>query len=221
MTARNKAIGDAIPAIPTNVRFYRDNDLEQGTHAWRMWRRAVIGASEAPTIMDENPWNKRERLFEEKLGLRPEFAGNAATREGQMLEPYARAAVSEYLEISFEPAIAQSAEHLFIAASLDGIDEQSQALIEIKCGVKSYEESAETGDVPRYYMAQLQHQLMVTCLDLLHYVAYRPERPLIVIPVLRDDDYIARMLEAELAFAELLRAEGHRFQDAPRGTPVH
>lgn len=216
-------VGDGLvdaSSVTTDVRFYRDNDLEQGTYAWRAWRRSVIGASEAPTILGENPWNKRERLIEEKLGLRPEFAGNAATREGQALEPHARAAVSEYLDITFEPAIAQSAQHLFIAASLDGIDEHSQALIEIKCGVKSYEESAETGRVPGYYMAQLQHQLMVTCLDFLHYVAYRPERPLIVIPVARDDAYIARMLEAEVAFAEQLRAEGHRFQDTPRGTPV-
>lgn len=205
----------------TAVRFYRDNDLEQGTHAWRMWRRSVIGASEAATILGENPWSKSQKLFEEKLGLRPEFQGNAATREGQMLEPYARAAVSEYLEVELEPAIAQSAEHLFIAASLDGIDTSSQTLIEIKCGVKSYEESAATGMVPRYYMAQLQHQLMVTRIDMLHYVAYRPERPLIVIPVLRDGTYINRMLDAELRFAASLRDEGHVFQDAPRGVPVH
>lgn len=206
---------------PVAVRFYRDNDLEQGTAAWRTWRRSVIGASEAATILNENPWAKAQHLLEEKLGLRPEFQGNAATREGQALEPHARAAVSIHLGVHLEPAIAQSAEHLFIAASLDGIDADSQVLIEIKCGVKSYEESADTGRVPRYYMAQLQHQLMVTRLDLLHYVAYRPERPLIVIPVARDATYIERMLGAELRFAQLLRDQGHVFQDAPRGYPVH
>lgn len=202
------------------VRFYRDDDLEQGTHPWRAWRRSVIGASEAPTIMNENPWAKVQRLREEKLGLRPAFAGNAATREGQALEPHARAAVSEYLEVELQPAIAQSASHFFIAASLDGIDAASNTLIEIKCGVKSYEESETTGRVPSYYRAQLQHQLMVTQLDLLHYVAYRPGRPLIVIPVPRDAGYIQRMLEAELRFADDLRSAGHRFQDAPRGLPV-
>ena len=207
-------------ASAPRVRFYRDDDLEQGTNEWRAWRRAVIGASEAPTIMNENPWAKSARLIEEKLGLRAEFTGNAATREGQALEPYARAEASAYLDVQFEPAIAQSAEHLFIAASLDGIDAASETLIEIKCGVKSYEESAETGMVPRYYMAQLQHQLMVTCIDMLYYVAYRPDRPLVVIPVLRDSAYIKRMLEAELRFADHLRGEGHRFQDTPRGTPV-
>lgn len=205
----------------SSVRFYRDDDLEQGSHSWRAWRRSVIGASEAPIIMNENPWAKVQRLREEKLGLRPEFAGNAATREGQSLEPHARAAVSEYLEVELGPAIAQSASHFFIAASLDGIDAASNTLVEIKCGMKSYEESESTGRVPSYYRAQLQHQLMVTQLDLLHYVAYRPGRPLIVIPVHRDGSYIQRMLEAEMRFADTLRGEGHRFQDTPRGTPVH
>lgn len=125
-----------------------------------------------------------------------------------------------YLGIELQPAIAQSAVHLFIAASLDGIDAASNTLVEIKCGMKSYEESDTTGRVPCYYWAQLQHQLMVTQLHLLHYVAYRPERPLIVIPVHRDSAYIRRMLEAELRFAEALHSEGHRFQDAPRGVPV-
>ena len=216
----HKASGESTTSLVA-VRFYRDDDLEQGSHPWRAWRRSVIGASEAPTIMNENPWAKVQRLREEKLGLRPEFTGNAATREGQALEPHARAAASAYLGVDLEPAIAQSALHLFIAASLDGIDATSNTLVEIKCGVKSYAESDTTGRVPRYYWAQLQHQLMVTQLHLLHYVAYRPERPLIVIPVHRDAEYIQRMLEAELRFADTLRSEGHRFQNAPRGTPVH
>jgi len=31
-------------------------DLEQGTPQWLAWRRAGIGASEAPVIMGLSPW---------------------------------------------------------------------------------------------------------------------------------------------------------------------
>ena len=35
-------------------------NLEQGTDDWHAWRRQGIGASDAPTIMVENPWKSPE-----------------------------------------------------------------------------------------------------------------------------------------------------------------
>ena len=70
--------------------FYLIDDLEQGSAEWLDWRRGVIGASDAATIMGENPWASARRLLEEKLGLHQSFGGNAATREGHRLEEFAR-----------------------------------------------------------------------------------------------------------------------------------
>ena len=70
--------------------FYLIDDLEQGSTEWLNWRRGVIGASDAATIMGENPWASSRRLLEEKLGLHRSFSGNAATREGHRLEEFAR-----------------------------------------------------------------------------------------------------------------------------------
>ena len=70
--------------------FYLIDDLEQGSTEWLDWRRGVIGASDAATIMGENPWASSRRLLEEKLGLHQSFGGNAATREGHRLEEFAR-----------------------------------------------------------------------------------------------------------------------------------
>ena len=66
--------------------FYLIDDLEQGSSEWRAWRKGVIGASDAPKIMGENPWGSRSSLLDEKLGLVREFQGNAKTREGNSLE---------------------------------------------------------------------------------------------------------------------------------------
>ena len=75
--------------------FYFIEDLEQGSLEWHAWRRGVIGASDAATIMGENPWASAQRLLEEKLGLHRAFGGNAATREGHKLEEFAREALEK------------------------------------------------------------------------------------------------------------------------------
>ena len=48
--------------------FYLIDDLEQGSREWHAWRKGVIGASDAPKIMGENPWGSRASLLDEKLG---------------------------------------------------------------------------------------------------------------------------------------------------------
>jgi hypothetical protein len=72
--------------VPTLYPYYEIADLVQGTEAWLVWRRRVIGASDAPVIMKENRWTTSHYLMDEKLGIKQGFGGNAATREGHRLE---------------------------------------------------------------------------------------------------------------------------------------
>ena len=53
--------------------FIRRDDIAQGTAAWHDWRATVIGSSDAPAIMGENPWKSAKTLLEEKLGIRARF----------------------------------------------------------------------------------------------------------------------------------------------------
>jgi putative phage-type endonuclease len=64
--------------------------LEQGTDAWREWRHRGIGASEASTVMGENPFRTAADLFREKCGPVCEFEQDAAMARGLELEPEAR-----------------------------------------------------------------------------------------------------------------------------------
>ena len=68
---------------------YRRLTLVQGTRAWHDFRRSVIGASDAPTIMGENPWKSAAELLREKHSQADPWAGNAMTRRGSELEPAA------------------------------------------------------------------------------------------------------------------------------------
>ena len=72
-----------------NVRAYTIIDLEQGTPAWLEWRSQGIGASDAPTIMGENPWKRAADLLDEKCG-KLKSNSNAAMVRGSALEPEAR-----------------------------------------------------------------------------------------------------------------------------------
>jgi putative phage-type endonuclease len=194
------------------VSFYLIEDLEQGTDEWRAWRKGVIGASDAPKIMGENPWGSRESLMNEKLGRVPEFKGNSKTREGNSLEGDARDSLAKKFKMKIEPTIVQDSSEPFLAASLDGICNKLENIFEIKAGVKAYEHTQINRTVPSYYVGQLQHMLMVTQMDSLTYAVYRPGLPLLTLEVNRNESYIKRLRKKEKEFVEELAENGHDVQ---------
>ena len=200
--------------------FYLIDDLEQGSAEWLDWRRGVIGASDAATIMGENPWASATKLLEEKLGLHQSFGGNAATREGHRLEEFARESLEKKYRHKIMPTVVQDSKDPFLAASLDGIDSSNTRIYEIKCGLKSYEKTRDTGAVPAYYVAQLQHMMMVTQLDSLIFAAYRPDEKLISFEIERDERYIKRLRKEELNFIQELKSHNHYLQYEFRGYRV-
>jgi putative phage-type endonuclease len=192
--------------------FYLIEDLEQGTDEWRSWRRGVIGASDAPKIMGENPWGSRESLMNEKLGLVSEFKGNSKTREGNNLEGDARNSLAKKFKMKLQPTIVQDSSEPFLAASLDGICSKNEHIFEIKAGVKAYEHTQMKNSVPSYYIGQLQHMLMVTEMDSLIYAVYRPGMPLLTLQVHRNDSYIKQLRRKEKEFVAELQRHGHEIQ---------
>ena len=182
--------------------------IEQGSSAWHEWRRSVIGSSDAPAIMRENPWKSHKALIDEKTGVSKPFSGNAATRRGQILEPEARQKYEDINQISINPAVLQSIKRPWQAASVDGINYSNGAIVEIKCGQKSYEYTACTGKVPAYYFVQLQHILSVTEMQWIDYFSYLPSKAPLRLRVVRDESYIARLLAAEELFVNELRSRG-------------
>lgn len=200
--------------------FYLVDDIEQGTDRWHKWRRGVIGASEAVIIMGENRWKGRQQLMDEKLGLVTPFSGNAATQRGHDLEPHARKALEKKYKVQIEPTIVQDSREPFLAASLDGITAGRDEVYEIKCGVRAYEIVSQTRRLPSYYVAQVQHMMMITQHDSLKFAAFSPGDPLVVLDVKRDEQYIKRLRQREMDFAQELESRGHKLQYEFRGFRV-
>lgn len=201
--------------------FYLHEYITQGSDEWLDWRRGVIGASDAPTIVGENPWKSPAHLMNEKLGLVPEFKGNDKTREGQRLEGPARVELERRHSTKIRPVVVQDPELPFLAASLDGLCKSNSRVYEIKCGQKAYERTRRDQEPPDYYYGQLQHVLMVTGLDSLYFAAYRPNQPMIVLEVDRDDYYIKRLRKAEEEFVSNLMKRRHNVQRAFVGVFVN
>ena len=192
--------------------FYLIDDLDQGSSEWHAWRKGVIGASDAPKIMGENPWGSRTSLLEEKLGLVRGFQGNAKTREGNSLESDARKSLATKFKMKLKPTIVQDSNEPFFAASLDAICSNHLNLFEIKAGLKAYEHTQLTKSVPKYYIGQLQHMLMVTEMESLIYAVFRPSKPLLTLEIYRDESYIKSLRKKEKEFVRELENHGHQVQ---------
>jgi putative phage-type endonuclease len=195
-----------------NIAAFSLVDLEQGTPAWLDWRRGGIGASDAPTIMGENPWKSARALANDKLNRRGNGWTNAAMSEGNRLEPIARAAYAIASGVMAEPACLQSSTHGWMRASVDGLCLKTKRAVEIKCGKASYEKTAQSRKVPKYYVGQLQHILAVTGYDAIDFCVYYPGCEMIHFPVARDNDYIARLQLAEEKFWRVIEnaANGYK-----------
>jgi len=177
--------------------------LIQGTQEWLEVRKTHIGASDAPIIMGDSPWKTCYQLWEEKLDLCEQPRMNSAMQRGHDLEPIARQVYNDHTGNCAEPEVLFHPEHKWMMASLDGISLDRSIIVEIKCpGIHDHATAAK-GGIPEKYYAQLQHQLVVANLNLLHYFSYR-EGEFYLVEVERDEKYIHKMQSTEEVFWENL-----------------
>ncbi len=175
-------------------------DLEQGSEAWHEWRRHGIGASEAPTIMSENPWKTADELLEMRRGLQKRKPATKSMALGSALEPEARRAFEIEIGEAMSPICVQSVKFEWMRASLDGMAWDESRVVEIKCGARVYQETAMFRRVPRQYFAQLQHILAVTGLGEIDFWSFWPECCPVHLRVPRNEQYIRRLIAIEELF---------------------
>lgn len=171
--------------------------LEQGSELWKAWRKKTITATMAPILMEVSPFSDPRQLFLKIVGLLPEAEKNGAMARGLELEPVARELFNEAYNVKTKPVVMISDEHPGIGASLDGWDEETKTLIEIKCPGAADHKTAIKGLVPRHYYPQLAHQMIVADVEKCFYVSYRPNdvKGFVVVEVIRDRDYDKLLLD--------------------------
>lgn len=179
-------------------------DLEQGSQTWLEARQQKITATDASIITGVNPWCNPYILWKRKLGLEPPQPITPAMERGMRMEDEARRAFEEYTNIKVKPVVVESADKSWMMASLDGLDASRKHQVEIKCPNPATHAMAKAKQVPKYYEAQIQHQLAVTGLEWSYYFSYDGSEGAIV-EVERDQAFIDEMIEKEEDFFRRLR----------------
>jgi putative phage-type endonuclease len=180
-------------------------NLVQGSPEWLQWRSGRITATDAAIIVGLNPWKSPDELLDEKLGRVIPPPPNDRMKRGTLLEPTARALFIETTGIEVEPACVEHDKMWWHASSLDGLDATGKIIIEVKCPSAETHAMASVFDIPRYYYAQMQHQLISTGADICYYVSYYPDDPveqLHILEVYPDEVFMQSMLLLEQAFYE-------------------
>ena len=183
-----------------------NKELVQGSKEWLDMRKRCITSTDAAIINGTNTFygNSPYKLWQKKMGLLDEDPMNEAMMEGLTLETAARNWYNTENGTHFSPSITFNTDYEWVMASLDGYQEDLDYIIEIKCGIKTYEH-AETRFIPPYYYDQMQHALFASGKSSCKYICYRLDKDPIVMTVERDEDHIKRLLKKEIKFYEFVK----------------
>lgn len=175
----------------------------QGSKSWLSFRTGKLGASDASTIMGENPYETPSQFYD-RFMLGESKPKTPAMERGTRLEPLARKWLNDKIGTNYEPVVIQSRVYPGLIASLDGYFEDAEGnpfIVEIKCGGEKNHMIAVNGKVPGHYRAQLQHQMMLTGVDQMLYVSFDGESG-VILEVKKDEIYQKKLIYSELAFLD-------------------
>jgi len=175
-------------------------EISQGSPEWLALRKTKITATDANIVMGASHWKTRIQLYHEKLSDEPPMRPNERMQRGVDLEPIARDLFNVKTGYKMKPAVVVKD---WLMASLDGLDDSSGAILEVKCPGDKDHSTAKQGKVPSHYYPQLQHQMYVAGVQKAYYFSFDGMDGVIV-EVKRDDEYVQKMLEEERKFYECL-----------------
>ena len=180
--------------------------LAQGSAEWLVYRLDKRNASESAAVLGLSPWTTPYQLWQAKTGRLVQPVTMAMQR-GTDLEPAARRAYEDDTGLVMQPLVLEAG---FYSASLDGQTLDGDLILEIKCPLRGIRsdlwQDVSAGQVPEYYMAQVQHQLMVSGATKAHLWIYDGERGLLH-TIGRDDDLMARICAAWEVFQGYLDSD--------------
>lgn len=185
------------------------NKLQQGSKEWLAFRGTGLGASDAPVIMGESPWTTPFELWAHKTKLlqppEPHIMAAVAMKRGTDLEPKAREIYEKQTGYKLSIPNVEHELYPYIRASLDGLCDDPNVIVEIKSPGKADLIEASKGKVPKKYYWQLMQQLLlVPGAEWLDYVTYDGKETIYITKVERNKADEERLLKALLYFWNLV-----------------
>ena len=150
--------------MEANVKFC---NIDQRTPEWHAWRREGLTATEARTILGQDPYSSLEALWCRKMGREPEkdLTGIPAVQYGILHEEDCRTAwEARHGDIAL-PVCAMSDENPIFRASFDGLNSAGEP-VECKCVLEGTFQKVKTqgrlSEPYLWYVPQIQHQMLVS-----------------------------------------------------------
>lgn len=179
---------------------------DQGSPEWFAERKKRITASRFNEILSGTPaaWN---RVIAELDGVSRPFGGNEATRWGSHYEDEA----ISLFELEENVDVERTGFHILdeypddIGGSPDGLV-RSDGIIEVKCpfNPEVHLKTLREQKIPAKYVAQVQGNLLITRRRVAWFLSYdprqTPDKRLVKILIVRNDNYIDSLLERLLQF---------------------
>lgn len=133
----------------------RKVNFDQGSNEWLNWRRGLLTATDAATLLGVSPYCTPYKGWQRKIGDIPEQSMNAAMQRGIDDEPIARNLFIQEYGINMTPCCIESDSYNFIGSSLDGLSDCGEFILEVKS-------QRPIDKIPEFHMCQMQHQILST-----------------------------------------------------------
>lgn len=179
---------------------------EMNRPEWLAWRQEGIGSSDAPAIMRASPWTSPFELWARKTNRIAPQPTNSAMRRGLALEPVAREAYEELTGIEMPAARMEHPKRPFIRASFDGLNEKHGRVLEIKCPGRVDHLEARRGRIPKKYLWQCVHLLLVSGLPALDYFSWDGSTG-VTVSMKRQRALETRLMAAEIEFWQYVQLD--------------
>ena len=182
----------------------------QGSDEWKQIKRRTIYVSGTTiqSICNEHPFRNADDVFNELIGAKPHFVGNAYSKLGQEMESVI---VRRYEEETGNQVDTNLPIHPMpgwpnVGVSPDGLVRENTLLpIEIKYAPQR---KIVKGKVPEYYSGQLQLTLAIFDVPMMHFVQMGIDGELDIIPIFRVEGYFEAREARVKAFID--RVDGFR-----------
>ncbi len=144
---------------------------DQNSEAWLQWRAQFRSASQASTVLGKNTFESAEEMKKRALGLMPPIVFNSAMKAGVDREDEVRTKTELYFDKTFTPQCWECGDY---AASLDGLDDEGQIVVELKVSKYTYYTLLKN-KLPENYKIQVMQQLLCSGAKTGYLVAMNPE----------------------------------------------
>lgn len=189
---------------------------------WVESRKSSIGGSDAATVLGLNPYSSPYALWAEKTGaLEPADLDNKeAVRLGIFLEPYVALRFTEETgkKVRRENFILKNSEFPWAHANVDRMVVGERAGLECKTTSALNLRRFKGGEYPANYYCQCMHYMAVTGYEKWYLAVLIGNSDFRVFEILRDEDEIAALMDAERRFWESVENNSAPEVDGRRAT---